>query len=134
MPPKASGIAGQEQKNVLKAERKKRKRRKKNNNNFSCYIYRVLKQIHPDAGISSQAMVTMNNFVIDIFERIAAESCRLVRNNKGKTLTSREIHTAVRLLLPGELAKHAVSEGTKAVSKFMGNPSTTDVIASPLQS
>ena len=26
--------------------------------------------------------------------------------------------TAVRLLLPGELAKHAVSEGTKAVTKY----------------
>ncbi|KAG7225014.1 hypothetical protein INR49_014807 [Caranx melampygus] len=29
-----------------------------------------------------------------------------------------EIQTAVRLLLPGELAKHAVSEGTKAVTKY----------------
>ncbi|GAB2245202.1 hypothetical protein Droror1_Dr00000695 [Drosera rotundifolia] len=31
---------------------------------------------------------------------------------------SREIQTAVRLVLPGELAKHAVSEGTKATTKF----------------
>ena len=38
--------------------------------------------------------------------------------NKKSTLTSREIQTAVRLLLPGELAKHAVSEGTKAVTKY----------------
>merc|ERR1712159_893075 len=29
-----------------------------------------------------------------------------------------QIQTAVRLILPGELAKHAVSEGTKAVTKF----------------
>ena len=28
------------------------------------------------------------------------------------------LQTAVRLILPGELAKHAVSEGTKAVTKF----------------
>ena len=28
------------------------------------------------------------------------------------------MQTSVRLLLPGELAKHAVSEGTKAVTKF----------------
>ncbi|KAL3246879.1 hypothetical protein MRX96_057386 [Rhipicephalus microplus] len=34
------------------------------------------------------------------------------------TITSREVQTAVRLLLPGELAKHAVSEGTKAVTKY----------------
>ncbi|KAI8498332.1 Histone H2B type 1-A [Branchiostoma belcheri] len=33
-------------------------------------------------------------------------------------ISSREIQTAVRLLLPGELAKHAVSEGTKAVTKY----------------
>ncbi|CAH2021057.1 unnamed protein product [Acanthoscelides obtectus] len=38
--------------------------------------------------------------------------------NKRATITSREIQTAVRLLLPGELAKHAVSEGTKAVTKY----------------
>ena len=33
-------------------------------------------------------------------------------------MTSREVQTATRLLLPGELAKHAVSEGTKAVTKY----------------
>jgi len=63
-------------------------------------------------------MSIMNSFVNDIFERIAAESGRLARYNKRNTITSREIQTAVRLLLPGELAKHAVSEGTKAVTKY----------------
>ena len=43
---------------------------------------------------------------------------QLSRVNKKPTMTSREIQTAVRLVLPGELAKHAVSEGTKAVTKF----------------
>merc|ERR1711862_288938 len=51
-------------------------------------------------------------------QRIALESSKLVRYNKKRTLSSREIQTSVRLLLPGELAKHAVSEGTKAVTKF----------------
>lgn len=49
-------------------------------------------------------------------ERIAAEASRLAQYNKRQTISSREIQTAVRLLLPGELAKHAVSEGTKAVT------------------
>ena len=57
-------------------------------------------------------MTIMNNFVNDIFERIAGESSRLAQYNKRSTIASREIQTAVRLLLPGELAKHAVSEGT----------------------
>ncbi|MXQ82536.1 hypothetical protein E5288_WYG009567 [Bos mutus] len=50
--------------------------------------------------------------------RIAGEASRLAHYNKRSTITSREIQTAVRLLLPGELAKHAVSEGTKAVTKY----------------
>jgi histone H2B len=52
------------------------------------------------------------------FLQIATETSVLARYNKKPTVTSREIQTAVRLILPGELAKHAVSEGTKAVTKF----------------
>ena len=100
-----------------KASGEDTKRKKKRVETFSTYIYRVLKQVHPDTGISSRGMSIMNSFINDIFERIAAESSRLARYNKKQTLSSREIQTAVRLLLPGELAKHAVSEGTKAVTK-----------------
>ncbi len=120
MPPAASGKAvkkaGKAQKNVRATDKKKKKRRRKES--FSIYIYKVLKQVHPDTGISSKAMSIMNSFVNDIFERIAAEASRLAHYNKRSTITSREIQTAVRLLLPGELAKHAVSEGTKAVTKY----------------
>ena len=74
-------------------------------------------------------MSIMNSFVSDVFERIAVEAARLVspfqalylsqaQYNKKNTISSREIQTAVRLILPGELAKHAVSEGTKAVTKY----------------
>jgi len=97
---------------------KDKKRTKKRSESYSIYIYKVLKQVHPDTGISSKAMSIMNSFVNDLFERIAAEAAKLSSYNKSKTLTSREIQTAVRLLLPGELAKHAVSEGTKAVTKY----------------
>lgn len=53
-----------------------------------------------------------------LLPQIATETAQLARYNKKPTVTSREIQTAVRLILPGELAKHAVSEGTKAVTKF----------------
>ena len=95
--------------------KKKRKTRKES---YSSYIYKVLKQVHPDTGISTRGMSVMNSFINDLFDKIATESGKLVRYNKKNTLTSREIQTAVRLLLPGELAKHAVSEGTKAVTKY----------------
>lgn len=120
MPPKTSGKAakkaGKAQKNISKGDKKQK--RKKRKESYAIYIYKVLKQVHPDTGISSKAMSIMNSFVNDIFERIASEASRLAHYNKRSTITSREIQTAVRLLLPGELAKHAVSEGTKAVTKY----------------
>ena len=87
---------------------------------LTCELWylQVLKQVHPDTGISSKAMSILNSFIADIFEKIAVETASLARYNKKPTVTSREIQTAVRLILPGELAKHAVSEGTKAVTKF----------------
>ena len=120
MPPKTSGKAaaksGKATKKVAKGDKKKRKGKRKES--YAIYIYKVLKQVHPDTGVSSKAMSIMNSFVNDIFERIASEASRLSLQNKKKTISSREIQTAVRLLLPGELAKHAVSEGTKAVTKY----------------
>ena len=94
------------------------KKARKPKQSYATYIYRVLKQVHPDTGISKKGMAVMQNFVTDIFEGVAGEAGKLARYNNKATLSSREIQTAVRLLLPGELAKHAVSEGTKAVSKF----------------
>ena len=116
MPPKAAKKPKKEKK--PKAEGKGGKKKKKRTESYSIYIYKVLKQVHPDTGISNRGMSIMNSFVNDIFDRISTEAGRLVRYNKRGTLSSREIQTAVRLILPGELAKHAVSEGTKAVTKF----------------
>merc|ERR1719343_1027547 len=95
-----------------------RKRPKKAVRSFSVHIYKVLKQIHEDVGISKRGMNIMNSFMCDIFDRLATESVKLMRSSSKKTLTSREIETAARLMLPGELSKHAVSEGTKAVTKY----------------
>ncbi|XP_065562471.1 histone H2B-like [Artemia franciscana] len=119
MAPKTSGKAakkaGKAQKNLTKTDQKRKRKRKES---YAIYIYKVLKQVHPDTGVSRKAISIMNSFVNDIFERIAAEASRLNHYNKRSTITSREVQTAVRLLLPGELAKHAVSKGTKAVTKY----------------
>ena len=99
-------------------ERQRGKPKSKRIDTFSVYVYRVLKQVHPETGISKRSMSIMNSFISDIFENIMIEATRLSKYNKKRTLSSKEIQTAVRLMLPGELAKHAVSEGTKAVTKF----------------
>ncbi|XP_041379865.1 late histone H2B.L4-like [Gigantopelta aegis] len=120
MPGKVASKKGEKKKLATKSKvsTDKKKRRKNRKESYSIYIYKVLKQVHPETGISSKAMSIMNSFVNDIFERIATEASRLAQYNKKSTITSREIQTAVRLWLPGELSKHAVSEGTKAVTKY----------------
>ena len=72
-----------------------------------------------------RAMSILNSFVSDTFGRIAGEAGRLCKYNKKATMSAREVQTAVRLVLPGELAKHAVSEGTKA-----SEPPGTELISS----
>ena len=91
---------------------------KRNNTSFAIYIYKVLKQVHPDTGISKKGMAVLDSFVSDMFIRLTEESRELVLISGKTTITSREIQTATRLVLGGELAKHAVSEGTKAVTKY----------------
>mmetsp|Transcript_20610 Transcript_20610/g.44847 ORF Transcript_20610/g.44847 Transcript_20610/m.44847 type:complete len:162 (-) Transcript_20610:334-819(-) len=96
-----------------------KKKTKKRRQSFAIPIFKVLKQIHQkEVRISKQGMGIMNSFMQDIFDRLATEATALLRSDKKKTLTSREVETAVKLMLPGQLKKHAVSEGTKAVSKF----------------
>ena len=85
---------------------------------WKTYIFRVLKQVHPETRISQKGMAIINNFVTDTFEKIATEASKLCRIHKSATMASRDVQSAIRLVLPGELAKHAVSEGTKAMTKF----------------
>jgi histone H2B len=111
-------------KHVAKKGDEKKARRKTRHETFSVYIYKVLKQVHNDTGVSKKSMAIMNSFINDIFERIALEASKLVRYNKKHTLSAREVQSAVKLLLPGELAKHAIIEGAKAVNKYASGGSS----------
>ena len=85
---------------------------------YKSYIFKVLKQVHPKMRVSKKGIAIVNNFVTDTFEKIATEAGKLCKITKRPTLSSRDVQSAIRLFLPGELSKHAVSEGTKAMTKF----------------
>lgn len=103
-------------KKTMKAKPTTMKRRKPES--FKSYIFKIMKQVHPQTRISKKGMLIVNNLVTDTFERIAGEASKLCRNTKRRMLGSRDVQSAICLVLPGELSKHAVSEGTKAVTKF----------------
>ncbi|GLT28346.1 hypothetical protein SLA2020_032860 [Shorea laevis] len=68
---------------------KKKKRIKKSSETYKIYIFKDLKRVHPNIGISSKAMGIMNSFINDIFEKLAQEASRLAMYNKKPTITSR---------------------------------------------
>ena len=92
--------------------------KKKRTETFNLYIFKVLKQVHPDIGMSKRAMNVMNGFVHDTFDRIANEAGNIVKYNKRSTMDARAVQCACKLVLPGELAKHAETEANKAVNKY----------------
>lgn len=86
--------------------------------NFRAYIYRVLKQVHPDTGLSGDALTTVDALVCVLITKVMKNANLFFTRSNKKTVSSREIQSAVRLTLPGELAKHAVSEGTRAITRY----------------
>lgn len=83
---------------------------------FKAGIFRIFKQVHPDQRIKASTLEEINHMVNYIGVKII-EAANV--SNVAKTLTSRNILSGVRLVLSGELAKHAESEGVKAVRKYM---------------
>ena len=97
---------------------KKKSHRKKKYTSYRVYINRELKQVHPDTGINRAAMGILEALIHYIVERIAFIVGVLLSVSGKETITSREIQNATRILLPGELAKHAASKLTKAVVTY----------------
>ena len=92
---------------------------------YVLYLYKLLKQVHPDLGISSKAISILNSFVNALFEKIAAEAGRLSYYSVRESITSREVQTAVRILFPENMAKEAVLVGASQVDKYKKQTNTT---------
>ena len=84
---------------------------------FKTYIFRVLKEAAPEMGISQKAMHAMNTMCSDKFDQIMAEGRMLVINGKKSTLSSKDVETACKLTIPGELGKGAITQGRQALKE-----------------
>ncbi len=91
---------------------------------YGTYIHKVLKQVHPDMRIQGISMNVLNDMVNMVGMRLAKLAVMSTTKELGhekSTIGSREVLAAVGLTFKGELAKHAVSEGTKAMTRFKAN-------------
>ncbi len=102
---------------------KMRRIKKRNYTKFDTPIYKVLQQVAPGMGISKKSMLILNSFAYDVLDRVGGEGIRVTRQTAGhgksiKRLDARAIQTGTKLVLTGDLAKHAVAEGTKAIATY----------------
>jgi histone H2B len=75
-----SGKKPSAKKPVKKPAGDKKKKSKKSVESYKLYIFKVLKQVHPDTGISSKAMAILNSFIVDQFEKIATQAAQVCMN------------------------------------------------------
>ena len=79
----------------------------------------VQRQVHPCLSLAEDSRHYLNKLIEYTLE-IFAFTISSVFNDK-KLIDSRVIQTTVRLQLPNDLSKHAVSEGCKAVTKYISS-------------
>jgi histone H3/H4 len=98
---------------IIKPASKKKKTRL-----FETYISKVLKQIDPRNGITSNSKQQLNSAICIIAKKIADMALKLTIISKKKTISSKEISNVVKLLLVDELQTNAEKEGQKAIKNF----------------
>ena len=86
---------------------------------FDVYIRKVGRQVHRDTNVSNDFLNQTNRIIVRLGEKMAEKAFQLTEKEDRKTIGSREIQSATRLLIPDELTKHALSEGAKAVTKYI---------------
>lgn len=115
MPPRR--MAGPPPAGTVFIEKEKKARKAPHYDPFRNFVRAVLVQIHPGARITRQAKEVVLSIVTDFENRLAQQASDLARRDKRATVQARDVAAATQTNLPAELAKHAVSEGTKAATK-----------------
>jgi len=62
------------------------RRAKRSATSFSVFIYKVLKQVHPDVGISNKAMAIVNSMLAEIMENVMSEARVLIDREEKLTV------------------------------------------------
>ena len=86
--------------------------------NFRGAIHRVLQQVHQGTRITLEAVNEINLILHKVGQKLTHDADLLVKNSHRQTVSARDIQSAVRLNLRPAIAKHAISEGTKAITKY----------------
>ena len=107
-------------------ERKRRKIKYIKYTSFKNYIPKCLHRMglttdETPPSISENAAYVIDDIVMDIFHQIMTEAKLNMMRTYKRTLTVEDVTFAVLTCFEGEVARHAVVEGRKAVDMYTGH-------------
>ena len=85
---------------------------------FGNWLHTVMKQIDGNVSISSEAMLTVDAFVVDFSDRLGTKAFKMAKYDGKNTLKARHVQGAVDCMFRGDLRKCAIAEGNKALIKY----------------
>ena len=98
-------------KTVIKANKKK-------NRYFETYISKVLKQVSPNNGITSNSKQQLNSAICIIAKEISNLIMKLTEFAKKKTISDKEVTNAVKIIFSGDLSLNSIREGEKSIKTY----------------
>jgi histone H3/H4 len=108
-----------EQPNVVEESLNESKRNKKKKTRFfETYIFKLLKNISLDHGITSNAKQQLNNALCTIAKTISKYAIDLTFISKKKTMSIKEVENAVKFLFSGIMLESILSSSNSSVYKF----------------
>lgn len=85
---------------------------------FESYVKKILTSVDPHLHISATAKKAFSDLISVLIIELLEGSIHGTLHARTRTISSRDVQTAVRHMLKGELSKHAVSAATKAVTWY----------------
>ncbi|KAH0471823.1 MAG: hypothetical protein KVP17_002473 [Porospora cf. gigantea B] len=97
---------------------KKNQPRNRKTNPFRSAIWKLIKQEIGSMKVSNKSLEVFTSFVMDTFRRLVGEASELAKHGKKDTIQQRDVLTACKLTIGGELGRHAMMETQNALGKF----------------
>lgn len=99
---------------------KKKRRKNTGEKGYGSYLHKIHKQIHAEKKftIASQAMELISALIEDLENRVANKGFELARFQKKSTFAEAHVQTATKMVFPPDMGGCAISEGTKALTKY----------------
>ncbi|GBN29861.1 hypothetical protein AVEN_225082-1 [Araneus ventricosus] len=91
------------------------KKQRREELSFKPYILRMKKIVSPDMKLSSIALEDLDNLISNVYEIYCSELQLLSSHTKKKTLTAKDVESATKLCIPGNMKNKAMDFGRRCV-------------------